>query len=162
MMAQIIQFPARPAQENTTAFLNMVELFKVCEDLKSCNFYLEAVEKLHNDEKITEKEMYTLRRIGRTKRIDLAHPKRTKQDVTGAGEYLYTPEMGQQKPDCQIEASLSYYGSYYHLKTALDLKGRGITLNEVKPDGVKWYTVTKRAYELLKNQYTISYKSLLD
>ena len=89
------------------------------------------------------------------------------------GLYCYTPEMGEQKPKCQIEAERSYYGRHYHINTPLELKGRGI-----KKDGVKeaknlrpnyqymagWfeYTVTERAFEKLQEQYTISQELLLD
>ena len=107
--------------------------------------------------------MYTLRRIGRQKRIELATPKKEAQAVNEAGIYGYTPEMGEEKPDCQIEASRLYDGKHYHLKTALELKGRGI-----KKDGhdygdrINRYTVTKLAYEKLQKLYTISYRCALD
>lgn len=159
MTATIIEFKPK----ESTAFANMKQFFEVCTNIDTCNFYLDTVETLAANNDITEREMYTLRRIGRTKRIELAHPvKKEAEPVTTPGTYLYTPEMGQTKPDCQIEASLSYYGKHYHLKTRLDLKGRGITLNETRQNGVKWYTVTRRAYDLLEKQYTISYESCLD
>lgn len=159
MTATIIEFKPR----ESTAFTNMKQFFEVCTNIDTCNFYLDTVETLAANNEITEREMYTLRRIGRTKRIELAHPvKKEAEKVAAPGTYFYTPEMGEAKPDCQIEASLSYYGKHYHLKTHLDLKGRGITLNETRDNGVKWYTVTRRAYDLLKQQYTISYESRLD
>lgn len=159
MTATIIEFKPR----QSTAFVNLKGFFEVCDKVETCNFYLDTVETLAANGDITEREMYTLRRIGRQKRIELAHPvKKEAETVTAPGTYLYTPEMGQTKPDCQIEASLSYYGKHYQLKTHLDLKGRGITLKETRDNGVKWYTVTRRAYDLLEQQYTISYESRLD
>lgn len=88
------------------------------------------------------------------------------------GVYCYTPEMGQSKPDCQIEASLSHYGKHYFLYTPLELKGRGIVKEEREPSwepGSRkalehWmcYRVTTRAFEKLKTQYPISMERLLD
>lgn len=83
------------------------------------------------------------------------------QKVSGAGTYLYTPEMGQAKPDCQIEAHLSYYGDHYFLKTREVLKGRGIRLDKTE-NGINYYYVTTRAYNILETKYSISYESLLD
>ena len=159
MTAQIIEFAPRP----TTAFLNLKGFFEVCDRIETCNFYLDSVELLAASEEITEREKFTLRRIGRQKRIELAHPaQKAPEEVTGPGTYLYTPEMGQSKPDCEIEASLSYYGKHYHLRTRLDLKGRGITLTETRPDGIKWYTVTARAYKKIEAAHSVSYESALD
>lgn len=89
------------------------------------------------------------------------------------GLYCYTPEMGEQKPKCQIEAERSYYGRHYHINTPLELKGRGIKKDGVKEaknlrpnyqymDGWFEYTVTERAFEKLQEQYTISQELLLD
>lgn len=162
-MCKIINFPTNKIQ-NTNGYKNLVAFFEVCDSLESCNFYLEAVDNLYENGGITEKEMYTLRRIGRQKRIELANPKKEAQAVNGAGTYIYTPEMGEEKPDCQIEAQMSFYGSsHYHLKTALELKGRGITKDDYNyDDGINRYTVTKLAYEKLQKFYTISYKCALD
>ena len=159
MTAMIIEFKPR----ESTAFTNLKNFFEICTNIDTCNFYLETVETLAANEEITEREKFTLRRIGRSKRIELAHPvKKEAETVTTPGAYFYTPEMGEAKPDCEIEASLSYYGKHYHLRTRLDLKGRGIELNETTPDGVKWYTVTARAYEKIKAAHTISYEMALD
>lgn len=159
MTAMIIEFKTR----ESTAFTNLKGFFEVCTNIDTCNFYLETVETLAANEEITEREKFTLRRIGRQKRIELAHPvKKEAETVTAPGTYLYTPEMGQTKPTCQIEAHLSYYGKHYYLYTNLDLKGRGITFNEVDSKGRKVYTVTTRAYKQLENIYTISYESNLD
>lgn len=161
-MCKIINFPTNKFQ-NTNGYKNLVSLFEICDSVESCNIYLETTEELFNNENITENEFYTLRRIGRQKRIELANPKKESQAVNGAGTYNYTPEMGEEKPDCQIEAQLSHYGKHYHLKTAIELKGRGITKDDYNyGDGINRYTVTKLAYEKLQKLYTISHKCALD
>lgn len=94
-------------------------------------------------------------------------------DRIAKGVHGYTPEMGDRKPNCQMEASLSHYGRHYFVDTPLDLKGRGIEhLNTyaekdfVKPGNRKigWhqYKVTTRAFEALQAQYSIGYEMLLD
>lgn len=101
-MCKIIQFPTKKTESN--GYLNLVALFEICDDVESCNFYLESVEELYNNGNITEKELYTLRRIGRQKRISLANPKPEAVKAEEPGTYLYTPEMGEQKPDgCEME-----------------------------------------------------------
>lgn len=160
-MCKIIQFPIEKVESN--GYKNLIGFFEVCETVESCNFYLEVVENLFNDGNITEKEMYTLRRIGRQKRLELATPKQKATKAENPGTYLYTPEMGQQKPEnCDIEAGLCYYGKHYWLKTKLDLKGRGITKNESSRDGYNEYTVTALAFSKLKEKYKIAYESVLD
>ena len=89
-MCKIIEF--KPRQRN--GYLNLKELFEICNNVKSCDFYLGLVEYLYNGDHITEKEMYGLRRIGRTKRLSLVDPKSIKAEEPGT--YLYTPEMGEQ------------------------------------------------------------------
>ena len=81
--------------------------------------------------------------------------------AVGAGTHLYTPEMNQEKPSCQIEASLSFYGKHYFLKTREVLKGRGITLDKSE-NGINYYTATSRAYSILETKYSISYECHLD
>ena len=69
-----------------------------------------------------------------------------------------------------MEASPSYYGGHYFIDTPLELKGRGITPVDAHwVDGCKkqlenWkcYRVTKRAFEKLKEQYSISMECCLD
>ena len=61
MAAQIIQFPV----QHSNGYNNLIQLFEICNSLESCNFYLESVEQLFQKGYISEKEMYTLRRIGR-------------------------------------------------------------------------------------------------
>lgn len=86
---------------------------------------------------------------------------------------MYCPEMGEQKPACQIEAHRSYYGKHFHISTPLELKGRGITFDGILEAknltasgqykaGWREYTVTERAFEKLQEQYSISQENLLD
>ena len=69
-MCKIIQFPVK---ENNS-YKNLVMFFDECDTIENCNFYLEAVEISYKNGYISEKEMYTLRRIGRQKRLKLANP----------------------------------------------------------------------------------------
>lgn len=86
---------------------------------------------------------------------------------------VYTPELGQEKPEAQIEAQLSHYGKHYFIKTPLDLKGQGITfLGELTSEqlvpqaqhkiGWKEYKVTTRAFRKLCEKYAVSKEQLLD
>ena len=159
MTAQIIEFKPRTSK----AFENLRQFFEVCETVETCNFYLDSVETLAANNDITEKEMYTLRRIGRQKRIQLAHPQqKAPEKVEAPGQYSYTPEMGESKPECQIEAQLAYGGGHYYLKTKLELKGRGIRLSSTDKKGFNWYYATYKAYDKIKTQYTVSYEMALD
>ena len=85
---------------------------------------------------------------------------------------VYYPEMGETKPEAQIEASLGHYGRHWFLRTPLTLKGRGITfrntltadqLTEQGQRLVGWneYRVTEKAFESLRECYTISTEALL-
>lgn len=167
-MCKIIQFPVK----ESNGYKNLVTLFEVCDNLESCNFFLDSVEQLFENGSITETEMYTLRRIGRQKRLELAAPAPQKsQEAEKPGTYTFTPEMGQSRPECQMEASRAYYGKHMYIDTPLELKGRGITfLKQYKPgdlydsrkDGWNLYQVTNLAFEKLKKQYTISMECFLD
>ena len=78
------------------------------------------------------------------------------------GEYSYCYEMQQAPTGCDFSADLSYYGKHYFLRPLRDdlprLHGRGITYDEQR----NTYTVTRRAYDKLKDQYRISYETCLD
>lgn len=80
--------------------------------------------------------------------------------ANAAGEYSYCCEMQKAPAGCDFSATRAYYGGYYFLKPLHgglpQLRGRGISY-----DG-KEYTVTRRAYDKLKEQYRISYKTHLD
>lgn len=161
-MCTIINFPSRNTSQNTTGYKNLVALFEASESIESCNFYLDTVEMAYNKRHITENEMFTLRRIGRQKRIKLANPVREPEKAEAPGTYCYTPEMGQPKPDgCQIEAQRSYWSGHFDLKTRLELKGRGISKSGSE-GGYNWYTATDLAYEKLKKSYAVSFKCPLD
>ena len=90
MAAQIIQFPV----QHSNGYNNLIQLFEICDSLESCNFYLESVEQLFQKGYISEKEMYTLRRIGRGKRLELTQPeKQESQEATEPGVYQYTQSL---------------------------------------------------------------------
>ncbi len=59
--------------------------------------------------------------------IKKAYEEAEKEEALQPGTYTYTPEMGEEKPDCQMESRLSYDGKHVYINTPLDLKGRGIT-----------------------------------
>ena len=140
-MATIINFPVK----NTKGYENLVKFFAVCRSVESCDFYLGTAEYMEKHGQIKENEFLTLRRIGRTKRQELANP-------------IKTPQIAK-KPG--VEARSSYYGNHWFLYTELELNGRGITLIETK-NGIYCYKVTNRAFDLLKEKYCISQECLLD
>ena len=74
-MATIINFPVK----NTKGYENLVKLFAVCRSVESCDFYLGTAEYMEKHGQIKENEFLTLRRIGRTKRQELANPIKTPQ-----------------------------------------------------------------------------------
>lgn len=170
-MGELLQFPV--AKSN--GYHDLAALFKICDSVASCNAYLDITETLFENGDISENELHALRRMGRSKRIELATPQQGEALKTEKpGVYVYTPEMGQQKPEgCQIEAHRAYYGGHVFIDTPLELKGRGIRLVKTyKPgdltssgqykSGWNTYEVTNRAYDLLKTRYAISWESCLD
>ena len=74
----------------------------------------------------------------------------------------YYPEMNETKPKGQIDASLSYNGRHWYLKTELILKGRGISFVDLQANGRKRYRVTDKALEKIETQYTVVSAILLD
>lgn len=78
------------------------------------------------------------------------------------GLHSYTPELGQKRPDAQIDASLGHYGGHYFLWTELELKGRGITDITEDHHNRKRYKVTRKAFEKLEESYSIAMASYLD
>lgn len=170
MAATIIQFP----QIHSNAFLNLTRLIGVASDDLIIEKYAEVMTVCHEDGFFKPGEVKILQEQIRARRLENARSEKKPVAIPEKpGLYCYTPEMGEQKPKCQIEAERSYYGGHYHINTPLELKGRGI-----KKDGVKeaknlrpnyqymagWfeYTVTERAFEKLQEQYTISQELLLD
>lgn len=169
-MGELLQFPV--ALRN--GYHNLAALFEICDSVASCNAYLDIAETLFKNDDISENELHTLRRMGRSKRLELATPPQQAAKAEEPGTYVYCPEMGQQKPEgCQIEAHRAYYGGHVFIDTPLELKGRGIRfVKTYKPgdltssgqykSGWNTYEVTNRAYDLLKTRYAISWESCLD
>lgn len=162
-MCKIIQFPTnRVKKENSNGYNNLAALFEITSTVEACNEYLEMAETLFFKNNISQEELYTLRRIGRQKRLELANPKQPAQKAETPGVYHYTPEMGQEKPEgCQMTASLAYYGKHYFVNTVIELRGRGITFIDQR-DGLNRYQVTNLAFEKIKEQYAISMERCLD
>ena len=83
----------------------------------------------------------------------------------------FYPEMNERKPeDVAGEVSLAHYGKHYFVKTPLELKGRGITLEDVytetncnNPAKYGWnrYRVTLAAMDKLNARYSFAYELLL-
>lgn len=172
MAAQIINFPKRFQQSN--GYDNLARLIAVADTAESLNFYMECIGELDNKGYLLDGEAGKLTEQGRLKRLEIARPEpKEPEKVTGSGLYSYTPEVGQQKPGCQMEASLSYYGKHYFVDTPIELKGRGITLVKQYTEkdfctagnykaGWYEYQVTQLAFEKLKEKYSISMENYLD
>lgn len=84
----------------------------------------------------------------------------------------YHPEMGEQKPAAEIEASLCHYGKHYRLTTPLVLSGRGVEhqcqlrAEQLTPKaqhkaGWHQYRVTLAAMERICAAHAVSYEMLL-
>jgi hypothetical protein len=83
------------------------------------------------------------------------------------GHFSYYPEMGEQRPEAQIEARLCHYGQHWFLTTALTLKGRGIIARgpiqaghvcgprAAELVGLNQYKVTDAAFDKLCQQYSV-------
>ncbi len=95
----------------------------------------------------------------------------TQTHAAETGHVSYYPEMGEVKPDGQIEARMGHDSRWY-IKTTLVLKGRGIvhtntlTAAQLVPQAqhkVGWheYRVTRSAFSKLAAQYKIVSESLL-
>lgn len=172
-MAKIIQFPVKE-QVASNGYDNLARLIAVTTTLDSLNFYIESIRQMDEKGYLLDGEAEKLTEQGRKKRLEISRPDPQEPErVEGVGVYSYTPEMGQQKPECQMEASLAYYGKHYFVDTPLKLKGRGITLLRQYEEKdfctpgnrkVGWYEyrVTKKAFEKLKTEYSISMECLLD
>lgn len=169
-MAAIIQFP----QRESNSYRNLTRLIDLADNTAALGFYTEALVVGIEEGNFLPGEQEKLTEQIRSKRLDLTRPE-TRPAVKGEkpGLYLYCPEMGESRPDCQIVAQRSYYGKHFHISTPLSLKGRGITFDGVKEEknltasgkfmaGWNEYTVTERAFEKLQEKYSISQESLLD
>lgn len=94
------------------------------------------------------------------------------EDTEGdVGLVGYHPEMGETKPEAQIEASIGHYGGWF-VKSAIELKGRGITFlgtieampSIVQPQNhIGWhnYKVTDLAFEKICKAHRVSHEMLL-
>jgi hypothetical protein len=91
------------------------------------------------------------------------------------GVHNYYPEMKERRVNTQLEAQLSYYGKHYFVDSPVELpKGRGIEFlkqytagsftNGVANRKIGWYSyrVTSKAFEKLKEEYSISMERYLD
>lgn len=172
-MAQIIRFPVK-AQAVSSGYDNLSRLIAVAATKEVLNFYVESIEQLEKSGKLLDSEAQKLTEQGRKKRLEMAKPVPIEKEVAEApGVYRYIPEMGGQKPECQMEASRGYYGKHWFIDTPLEIKGRGIEFVKkyqekdfCNPEDhrVGWneYMVTNRAFEILKTKYSISQECLLD
>ena len=166
-MAQIIQFPVKE-QVVSNGYNNLSRLISGAETTEALNWYIESMERLEKAGNLLDGEAQKLEEQGKKKRLEMS----ATDPVEVPGVYCYTPEMGGQKPDCQMEASRGYYGKHCFIDTPLELKGRGIELIKKyqekdfcsKDHRVGWneYRVTNRAFEKLKEKYSISQECLLD
>ena len=146
MAAQIIQFPV----QHSNGYNNLIQLFEICSSLESCNFYLESVEQLFQKGYISEKEMYTLRRIGRGKRLELAQPEEQEaQDATEPGVYQYTPEMGEMcirdrryrdNPGTSGTKVLGYLKKNYKYTVVEERTVNGVKWGKLK-SGAGWFSL---------------------
>ena len=84
----------------------------------------------------------------------------------------YHPEMKEAKPDAQIEAQSGCSGNHHYLKSAVELKGRGVTFlgtlkaTDLTPQAqskVGWheYKVTARAFKAICEQHGVACEMLL-
>lgn len=166
-MAQIIQFPVKE-QVVSNGYNNLSRLISGAETTEALNWYIESMERLEKAGNLLDGEAQKLEEQGKKKRLEMS----AADPVEVPGIYCYTPEMGGQKPDCQMEASRGYYGKHWFIDTPLELKGRGIEFIKKyqekdfcsKDHRAGWneYRVTNRAFEKLQEQYTISQELFLD
>lgn len=93
--------------------------------------------------------------------------------ATQNGMIGYYSEMGEKRPAAAtIDATLSHTGKHWFLKTALTLKGRGVSLlrtlqaKDLVPQAqhkVGWheYKVTDAAFEAIKTEHCVACEFLL-
>lgn len=151
-MAKIIQFPVREEKRTSKGYENLRQFIEIAGNAETLNFYIDSIEEMEKSGYLLDGEAQKLTEQGRAKRLKLAQPEPVPAPVVdGPGICTYTPEMGQGKPECQMEAGLCYYGKHYWVDTPIELKGRGITKTEAhwiegtrkQVEGWKSYRVTK-------------------
>lgn len=153
---------------------NLEQLVQAADSTGQLAFYDGTVESCKTNNFLLVGEYELLKDLIRAKRLKIAEEeKKAAEDVKGPGLYCFTPEMGEQRPNCQIVAMRSYYGKHYHIYTQLPLKGRGIefvkvlTAHEASEStcrmiGSNEYLVTACVFEKLKKRYSISMECCLD
>lgn len=153
---------------------NLEQLVQAADSTGQLAFFEGTLEKCQQYNFLFVGEYERLKETIRTKRLKLAEvEKKAAEKVNGPGLYCFTPEAGEQRPNCQIEALRSYYGKHYHIYTQLPLKGRGIefvkvlTAHEASEStcrmiGSNEYLVTACAFEKLQKEYSISMECCLD
>lgn len=172
-MAKILEFP-KQVQGTSPGYHNLTRLIDIVDGIAELEFYAEAAVVGEEKGKLLPGEYEKLGEQIRQKSIELTSPKQeTRQKVTGPGLYIYCPEMGEARPECQMIARMSYSGSHYFIDTPLTLKGQGIKFLEVRESKnltasgqflVGWnrYKVTERAFKKLQEQYSISLENHFD
>ena len=89
-----------------------------------------------------------------------------------AGLIAYHPEMGESRPDAQIDAHLGHYGAHWYLTSRVELKGRGIRFrktlkaSDLTPQaqhkvGCHEYVATERAFEAICRKHRVASEMLL-
>lgn len=172
-MGKIIEFP-KQAQKMSNGYHNLTRLIDLVDGMEELEFYAGMVIIGAEDGKLLPGEYEKLGEQIREKYNDLKKPKeKLIQEVNGPGLYIYCPEMGEGRPECQMIARMSHYGSHYYIDTPLTLKGRGITFLETRESknltasgqfmtGWNEYKVTERAFHKLQEQYSISMENHFD
>lgn len=158
----------------STAAGNLEQLVQAADSTGQLAFYDGTVESCKTNNFLLVGEYERLKDLIRAKRLKIAEEeKKAAEDVKGPGLYCFTPEMGEQRPNCQIVAMCSYYGKHYHIYTPLQLKGLGVelvglvsamTAQELfhMENNCVEYLVTARAFEKLQKEYSISMECRLD
>ena len=92
--------------------------------------------------------------------------------ATDNGLRCYYPEMGESKPETQIDARLGHYGKHWFVTSKNELSGRGVKLLEIyrsedlTPQAqhkVGWfrYKVTQLAFDRICEHHPVSTEILL-
>lgn len=172
-MAKILEF-SKQVQKMSNGYHNLTRLIDLVDDITELEFYAEAAIVGKEDGMLFPGEYEKLGEQIRQKYHELTKPKKmAPQEVIGPGLYIYCPEMGESRPECQIMARMGHYGSHYYLDTPLSLKGRGITFLEKHEAknltasgqfmaGWNRYKATERAFQKLQEQYSISMENHFD
>ena len=114
-MAQIIRFPVK-TQAASSGYDNLSRLIAVAATKEVLNFYVESIEQLEKSGKLLDGEAQRLTEQGREKRLEMAKPDPIEKEfVEAPGVYRYTPEMGGQKPGCQMVLEKSLYQRWHSM-----------------------------------------------